>query len=100
MLPSILHIITNDGKNGCNVMNSIAPLAVEAEDATQTVFISWSDGHTSQHTFEHLRWLCPCAECKGEFGVPGKLQYTRTLRPEQTRLEDVQPIGRYALQPI
>lgn len=31
--------------------------------------ISWSDGHTSGiYTFEHLRSLCPCPECKT---VPG-----------------------------
>jgi len=81
-------------------MNTLSPLAVEAEDATNTLYITWSDGHISQHAFEHLRWLCPCAECKGEWGQPGKLHTTRTLRPEQTRLEDVRPIGRYALQPV
>jgi DUF971 family protein len=81
-------------------MNTIDPLSVEAEDATNTLYITWSDGHVSRHNIEHLRWLCPCAECKGEFGEPGKLHFTRSLRPEQTRLEDVLPVGRYALQPV
>jgi DUF971 family protein len=81
-------------------MNNLSPLGIEAEDATNTLFISWSDGHTSEHNIDHLRWLCPCAECKGEFGIPGKLSAPQTLRPEQTRLDDVRPVGRYALQPI
>jgi DUF971 family protein len=32
--------------------------------------------------------------------VPGKLQATDRLTPSQTRLEDVRPVGRYALQPV
>jgi DUF971 family protein len=81
-------------------MNVIEPEAIEAEDATNTLTITWSDGHVSQHNITHLRWLCPCAECKGEWGMPGKLQATAALTPRQTRLEDVRPVGRYALQPI
>jgi DUF971 family protein len=81
-------------------MNYLEPTAIEAEDATNTLDITWSDGHVSRHNIEHLRWLCPCAECKGEWGQPGRLQGTTRLTPTQTRLEDVRPVGRYALQPV
>ncbi len=81
-------------------MNYLEPQAIEAEDATNTLFITWSDGHMSQHNFERLRWLCPCAECKGEWGVPGKLHSAESLTAKQTQLEDVRPVGRYALQPV
>lgn len=81
-------------------MKIIEPLSIEAEDATNTLFIAWSDGHTTQHAIGHLRWLCPCAECKGEWGRPGMLSQVRELSPQQTMLTDVRPVGRYALAPI
>jgi len=81
-------------------MAYLEPRAVEADDATQTVYIEWSDDHTSRHGITHLRWLCPCAECRGEWGAPGVLDHTETLTPEQTELTDVRQVGRYALMPI
>ena len=81
-------------------MNYLEPTAIEAEDATNTLSITWSDGHVSRHNITRLRWLCPCAECKGEWGDPGKLASTPHLTAVQTRLEDVRPVGRYALQPV
>src|SRR5437867_3363952 len=78
----------------------IAPVRVIAEEATNRLLIEWTDGHTTQHPIEWLRWQCPCAFCRGEMGVPGRLDHITELRPEETRLEDVQPIGRYAIMPF
>jgi DUF971 family protein len=80
-----------------NPYETLAPLSVVAEDATKQLFIEWSDGHTSRHPIEWLRWNCPCALCRGEMGMPGRLAGLTELRPEETRLEDVQPVGRYAI---
>ncbi len=34
--------------------------------------IIWNDGHsTGIYSFEHLRRICPCAECVGSMGVAG-----------------------------
>jgi DUF971 family protein len=85
---------------GTNASASVAPLAVTAEEATNLLFIEWSDGHTTRHPIEWLRWQCPCALCKGEMGLPGRLQSVTELSPEETRLDDVQPIGRYGLMPF
>jgi DUF971 family protein len=30
-------------------------------------------------------------------GIPGRLSQVKSLSPEETRLEDVQPIGRYGI---
>jgi DUF971 family protein len=81
-------------------MPYLEPLAIEADDKLNRLFIEWSDGHTTEHDIEHLRWLCPCAECKGEWGDPGKLAYTKELTPQQTELTDVHPVGRYGLTPV
>ena len=79
---------------------ALAPLSVVAEDATGQLLIEWNDGHTSRHSIEWLRWNCPCALCRGEMGMPGRLAGLTELRPEETRLADVQPVGRYAIMPF
>src|SRR5437588_12389233 len=76
---------------------SPTPLNVEADEASQTLFINWTDHHTSQYPIEWLRWECPCALCRGEMGLPGRLSRVSELGPDEKRLEDVQPIGRYAI---
>jgi DUF971 family protein len=40
-------------------MNAIEPVG------TYALKISWSDGHnTGLYSYDHLREICPCAECK------------------------------------
>jgi len=73
------------------------PISVVAEEATQTLFIEWSDGVTTRYPIEWMRWQCPCALCRGEMGVPGRLSRVKSLGPEETQLVDVQPIGRYGI---
>jgi DUF971 family protein len=47
---------------------------------------------------EKLRWACPCAECRGELGNPGRLDNLRELSPEELTLTEVVLVGQYALQ--
>ncbi len=75
----------------------IVPLSVVAEEATGTLLIDWSDGRTTRYLIEWLRWQCPCAVCRGEMGEPGRLDHVKTLTPQETTLENVQPIGRYGV---
>jgi len=60
--------------------------------------ISWEDGHQTSYTAEQLRWACPCAECRGEAGAPGRLAGAKRLSPDELRIKDVALIGQYALQ--
>jgi DUF971 family protein len=60
--------------------------------------ISWESGHKSSYSGERLRWSCPCAECRGEAGAPGRLSRVDSLPPEELRIHDVTLIGQYALQ--
>ena len=46
-----------------------------------------------------LRWLCPCAFCRGEAGQPGWLDSAPTLTEAQTTLTDSQLVGQYAVAP-
>lgn len=75
----------------------IEPIGVVAEEASDTLMIEWSDGRTTRYPIEWMRWQCPCALCRGEMGIPGRLSHVKSLSPEETRLEDVQPIGRYGI---
>ena len=60
--------------------------------------IAWEDGRKSAYTGEQLRWACPCAECLGEGGAPGRLARLQSLSPDELRIKDVTLVGQYAVQ--
>lgn len=60
--------------------------------------ITWEDGARSAYTGEQLRWACPCAECRGEAGSPGRLSRVGALSPDELRVRDVSLVGQYAVQ--
>src|SRR6266545_343175 len=62
---------------------------IHADRAAGTLQIGWADGHQTSYEAVTLRWLCPCAFCRGEAGLPGWLDSRPTLTEEQTRLVDV-----------
>jgi len=76
-----------------------APLRIHADRQAGTLRIEWTDGHVSTYDFVRLRWLCPCAYCRGEMGQPGWLDSSPTLTGEQTRLVSMEPVGGYAVAP-
>ena len=77
----------------------VAPLRIHADRAAGTLEIGWADGHATVYDFVALRWLCPCAYCRGEAGLPGWLDSAPTLTPEQTRMTDIHLVGNYAVSP-
>lgn len=60
--------------------------------------ITWEDGSRTSYTAEQLRWACPCAECRGEAGVPGRLSRVNQLSPDELKIQDVSLVGQYGLQ--
>jgi DUF971 family protein len=62
------------------------------------VEITWEGGAHTSYTGEQLRWACPCAECRGEGGSPGRLDRLKSLNADELRVKDVALIGQYALQ--
>ena len=79
--------------------SAIQPTAINADREAGLVTIDWADGHRTQYKSVALRWLCPCAFCRGEAGTPGWLDSMPTLTPEQTQLVAVRLVGQYALAP-
>jgi DUF971 family protein len=76
-----------------------APARIHADRDAGTLHIEWADGHVTGYDAVTLRWMCPCAYCRGEAGLPGWLDTMPTLSAAQTRLADVTLVGRYALAP-
>ena len=72
---------------------------IHADRGAHTLTIGWADEHETTYDLTALRWLCPCAFCRGEAGLPGWLDGAPTLTPEQTTLEDMHLVGNYALSP-
>jgi DUF971 family protein len=68
---------------------------VRAENVLE---ITWADGARTRHPGRQLRWACPCAECRGEAGIPGRLDAVTELSEDELQLTDVALVGRYALQ--
>jgi DUF971 family protein len=75
------------------------PRRIHADRQARTLEIDWADGHHTVYDFVALRWLCPCAFCRGEMGQPGWLHSRPTLTPDQTRIVDVHLVGGYAIAP-
>ena len=78
----------------------LTPAAIHADRAGGRLEISWTDGHRTEYDTVTLRWLCPCAYCRGEAGMPGWLDSKPDLTSEQTRLVDLQLVGQYAVAPV
>ena len=58
--------------------------------------IEWTDGHKGLYPVRYLRQHCPCAACTDEWS--GELRLNPDDVPLLIRLEDVELVGRYALQ--
>jgi DUF971 family protein len=81
------------------VTHNAAPARIHADRAARTLHLEWPDGHATTYDFTALRWLCPCAYCRGEAGMPGWLDSKPTLTDDQTRMTDIQLVGSYAVCP-
>ena len=78
---------------------SDAPARIHADRDAGTLLIEWVDGHVTVYDAVTLRWMCPCAYCRGEAGLPGWLDSNPTLTAEQTRLVSIEAVGSYAVAP-
>ena len=75
-------------------------MRIHADRAAGTLAIEWADGHQTTYGALALRWLCPCAFCRGEAGHAGLARLRPELTAEQTRLVDVNLVGQYAVSPL
>ena len=78
---------------------STRPTRIHADRAGRRLEIDWADTHSTVYDFVTLRWLCPCAYCRGEAGMPGWLDSKPTLTADQTSMTGIQLVGQYAVAP-
>jgi len=78
----------------------VNPIAVELDDGARVMRIRWDDGHLGEWGWTELRRACPCALCAGEGNQPGIVTLDMVFSEQQTTMERVKWIGRYALAPI
>src|SRR3972149_1546612 len=77
----------------------LTPVRIHADRPGGRLEIEWADGHRTEFDTVPLRWLCPCAYCRGEAGMPGWLDSAPVLTPEQTQIVDIQLVGQDAVCP-
>lgn len=87
--------------NGATPAGPGGPRGIVVDMARRLLQINWSDGRQSVYDFDTLRRACPCAECRPWVHGVGKVGETpeavKHARGELERLEDIQPVGSYAL---
>ena len=75
---------------------------LDIQQIGEELAIRWSDGSESYVRLEALRRFCPCAGCKGEVDIMGKLYKNpeRPLSAEALQLVRISKVGGYAVQPV
>ena len=69
--------------------------AVRSPRGAKVSEIDWGDGHKGVLPHEVLRGYCPCAGCQGHEGT---IKFVKPTSPIQTEIDEVVPVGNYALQ--
>ncbi len=74
---------------------------LEIQPIGEELAIKWDDGSESFVSLEKLRRACPCAGCKGEGDIMGKLHKgpEQPLSPLSFQLRRLDWIGSYGIQP-
>jgi DUF971 family protein len=82
-------------------MSTARPRGITADRNVHLLTINWDDGHKSQFSFDGLRAVCPCVECKGghvHMGQPPDPKLVRDSPISELDLLKVETVGAYALQ--
>jgi DUF971 family protein len=62
----------------------------------QRLVVEWHDGHRSEFSSAMLRFLCPCAACRGH--APGEVEPPSWEQVKDVRVLHAGQVGGYALQ--
>ena len=75
---------------------STDPTAIKLDLEANTLDIAWSDGHTSNYTGGRLRFVCPCAQCRGHY--PGQVPEPQWDAVKDVRVTHAEGVGNYAIR--
>ena len=71
------------------------PTRVKLDVAGNQLTIEWDDDSTSTYDGGYLRFICPCAGCRGH--APGEVQEPLWGQCRDVRVSHVSGVGTYAL---
>jgi DUF971 family protein len=79
------------------------PRSITVDRPHQLLIIDWEDGAHCEYPLPGIRYICPCAECRGGHEHMGKPippeDIFKTPAPGvSTELADVQLVGNYGIQ--
>jgi DUF971 family protein len=63
---------------------------------TQRLHVVWHDGHASEYGAAWLRFVCPCAGCRGH--APGQVPPPEWEAVKDVTIADAAGVGGYAVQ--
>ncbi|MEM1245548.1 MAG: DUF971 domain-containing protein [Acidobacteriota bacterium] len=69
------------------------PKAIERDPSTNSLKITWADGHESSITYDRLRGYCPCAGCQGH--MVREVVYRKPA--QEVFPQSIEPVGNYAV---
>ncbi len=73
-----------------------APRKMALDLKAQRFTVDWQDGHRSVFGAGYLRFVCPCANCRGH--APGQVPPPAWDAVKGVRILDATPVGSYAVQ--
>jgi DUF971 family protein len=77
--------------------NRVTARRIDYDEPARALLIEWADGAVHRIPFTAMRRACPCAECHGEMGRPGRFDLRPELSPGEDELADIHLVGSYAL---
>jgi DUF971 family protein len=72
---------------------SATPTEIRRLPDTRRLRVVWSDDHTAEYDYDHLRGYCPCAGCQGHVALAIKVQPP----PSPVSPESIRPVGNYGI---
>jgi len=75
---------------------STTPIAVRLKLPDNVLEIDWEDGVSSRYDGAYLRFVCPCAGCRGH--GPGQVPEPTWAQCKDVRMAGAEAVGAYAIR--
>jgi DUF971 family protein len=79
-----------------DVVTEASPVAVRLKVPLNLLEVDWSDGRTSRYDGGWLRFVCPCAACRGH--GPGQVPEPTWAQCKDVTMRGAEAVGGYALR--
>ena len=72
------------------------PTSLQLDVKENLLRVTWADGHVSLYDGAYLRYVCPCAMCRGH--APGEVDPPRWADVASVRATGAEAVGTYAVR--